>query len=805
MVKDLTGNEKIYGDNVANPQSFYNKDQAVVTKRFSMKNELAGIHFNLTEGGISFDSGNRNGALHIKTTSGYVSGKINKNHTENATNGYMQDKNDWKNTEITYYFKLIGSQSNDVISTRVRGGNDEFDVNSCEACGVGIQLGYDGKIRGFKARRNDMYSFTDWQDGIGDLEGRWIGYKAVFYNVGEDNKGVKYELYLDTDQSGVFRKYFEATDMGIGKLGGVGSVCGGIEGQPITFGGPIIVINWKNVTDPDGIVFKNFSVREIDHTITGSEDTGSGEFFNNAFYEAINPNFGISNTPFAAFSGVDFNAATTQTQTVPQNQNMIFFGAPQLFGAEQPAGVSGGSGANVDKWGVSARYATGRIKYDWGENFRDDGYRFDFSGMGSDWESVELIGYFRHPSPPDDEVSGKLGGGRHSGSSRPRCYDLGIDCQTGATRYRLEDRHPEYDDGQSGRGSGQGGGIGLGSNFVGYDFVKRNVSNGVLLEIWQDQGNSNGNSPANQWRKIASWVETQTVWKIPPSDHQETIRVDEISESNFSWKWISLREILDTDSSQGNTGGGIGGGTGGGAGGQNPNTPIGGGGTIGGGTGSGDGSGGTGSGTVTPAEPQEQAILYERKLVTFRWNINFYTENACDIGRDPEQLPLDPIYNVAADDYYIEGKQYRRCGIYIASESKTDPSKNSMFIGRRLRAWKFTIKRFGATGLTGLIKLRVRDQDWNIVQEIGTIDAQTVTNNDQDYDFELFNINATRQLQKGDHISLEYDDGNTQDDYLRVKVAISDKIDFANTQLFVFDGGKYIYDPNADFAGTISV
>lgn len=58
----------------------------------------------------------------------------------------------------------------------------------------------------------------------------------------------------------------------------------------------------------------------------------------------------------------------------------------------------------------------GRMQYHEEQNFRGDGARFDFSdAMGN--LAGELTGYFAVNTNTEDEVSGMMGGGRHSGSS----------------------------------------------------------------------------------------------------------------------------------------------------------------------------------------------------------------------------------------------------------------------------------------------------------------------------------------------------------------------------------------------------
>lgn len=474
----------------------------------------------------------------------------------------------------------------------------------------------------------------------------------------------------------------------------------------------------------------------------------------------------------------------------------------------------------ADKFGVMSTYATGPIKYDYNENFRSDGKRWDFSGLGgglsSPYASNELICYVADDNPPDDETSFKLGGGRHSNGSRPKVYDIGIDMNNGSTRYRTEDYHPDYKAGASG-----GKASAVLSRFVGYKGVKYNMGSYVLLEVYDDIGD-NQSTPANQWRKVSSWKVTNPLWLAPPTDHQATIRSDKIS-SSYKIKWISLRGIVTGDTEGGTSGGGTppigggaGGGTGGAIGGGAGGTPGGSGGGYGdigsgsgsggvgsggGGTSSGDGSGGTGSGVTTPL-PQEKQILFEQKRIMFRWNINHISGDACGVGKNPETLPLRNIYEVAGDNIYVEGKNYTRCGIYIAKNNITDPSERSMFIDHYLRYWKVKIKKFGVNTLPGSIEFRIRDKGWNIVQEIGTVLGSSITGNDQDFVFDI--PTNQRKTQLGDHFSIEYNE-NTQTNYLKVLVTYGDKIDGANTILFVFDGSKYTYDPLADLAGTAAI
>lgn len=471
-------------------------------------------------------------------------------------------------------------------------------------------------------------------------------------------------------------------------------------------------------------------------------------------------------------------------------------------------------------------------------NKRSDGTRYDYTNLGSGFASCEYIIYLKHAcGSVGDEVSFKMGGGRHSSGSRPRCYIISFDTDDGSMRLRAEDDHPNgYSTLSSNSGDGYGGGIALGSNWVGYCGLKRNMNGYVLLQGWQDQGNNEGATPANNWRLIGSWNISNPLWQNPPSDHQETCRVDEVS--CLEYKWNSLRDILTNDTTTPGTGG-VGGGFGGGGfggttgSGQIPGGTIGGGsagnvgafdqfgnyvgpgngsydqygnyvgygsGSYGGGGSTGGGSGGIGTGIDTPGIGETE-IVYERKEFLLRWNINFISGDACGVGKSPETRPLKKIYDVDGD-VYVDGKHYKRCGLYVANESKTDPTKNSMFIDERIRNLTFEAKRQGSNPLSGNINVYIRDIDYNIVANLGTIDASIISNNDQT--IPLAFLNNIRRFKKGDHLSFEYD-GNTSDDFLRIKVSQRDKIDVNNTILFVYDGVEYIYDPFADFAATIDI
>lgn len=507
-----------------------------------------------------------------------------------------------------------------------------------------------------------------------------------------------------------------------------------------------------------------------------------------------------------------------------------------------------------DSEGVIARYGTGTVKKDYNKNFRDDGKRFDFSINSSAYASCELYGYFACDNPPDDEVSGKMGGGKHSGSNHVKCYDMGVDMRNGNSRYRTEDPHPDYHEGASG-----GKGKPLGSQFIGYLFVKRNLSGAVLLEIWQDTGNNEGSTPANQWNKIASWRVTDPLWQTPGSDHQETLRIDGPGGvPSLRFKWLGLREIVSGDSEAPGTGGT----------GTLPDTPstpgvvidkgvdlgtisfvpldLNGDGVVesydgnrdgradgfdtnndgvidaldvygtgranafdtdgdgvtdaydtngdgiidkrGGGPGlntSGPGGINSPDGTQAPPAPN-----YVTKKLKIMWAIDTINVDACSVTSPFETKDPQSVFKADVDNLYADTLNYRKVGA-IANLN------NSVLIGKRVRKVECTMKKFGVGTISGLIYCRIRSPNGTIVEQFdNTIDSATLTNVDAIYTFNK--TTPIHDIVSKDVLYLEYPEGGDPNNYVRVKIAGSDKADSAATCLATDDGRNTITNVDKD-------
>ena len=94
------------------------------------------------------------------------------------------------------------------------------------------------------------------QHSMTPLLGRWIGIKAVFYNL--PNGKVRLEQWIDENSNNNWHRVLKFTDNG--NWGGGQPNCGGTDHTIITWGGPIAIFRWDNINDMDVI---DLSVREI--------------------------------------------------------------------------------------------------------------------------------------------------------------------------------------------------------------------------------------------------------------------------------------------------------------------------------------------------------------------------------------------------------------------------------------------------------------------------------------------------------------------------------------------------------------
>lgn len=208
----------------------------------------------------------------VLTSSGYHSDLITTlNQQALAAKGYMQSPNDWKNIEMTGYFKVNaftdttqnGGPHIELLARGGRNTNDDGTINGlsrqCEATTYHSNTYLDGRIKFEKDLQHTIGYTTgdpEKQHAIRPLLGRWIGIKAVYYNLPDGS--VRLEQWIDEDSNNDWHRMLHYTDKG--NWGGGYPDCGADNTQVITWGGPIAVFRWDNIDDMD---VKDFSIREI--------------------------------------------------------------------------------------------------------------------------------------------------------------------------------------------------------------------------------------------------------------------------------------------------------------------------------------------------------------------------------------------------------------------------------------------------------------------------------------------------------------------------------------------------------------
>ncbi len=207
----------------------------------------------------------------VYTSSGYDQNQIATLDQEQLTQkGFMQNPNDWKNVELTGYFK-VNSFTNSVLNGPAhlellsRGGVHTDEI-PCEGTSYHSNLYETGRSKFEKELEFSVGYATknpEKQDVTIPLKGKWIGIKAIFYNT--ENGSVKLEQWIDngTNNTSIpgnkWHKTLEFTDTG--KWQANQNDCGGgAFNTIITWGGPIATFRWDNIDDMD---IKFLSVREI--------------------------------------------------------------------------------------------------------------------------------------------------------------------------------------------------------------------------------------------------------------------------------------------------------------------------------------------------------------------------------------------------------------------------------------------------------------------------------------------------------------------------------------------------------------
>ena len=189
------------------------------------------------------------------------------NHSIIETRGYWYKPSDWKNVEITGYFKL-NEYVDDEFSTYSRSIWHNRTHNGCGGSDYKLNLNFDGSVTLDKEEWHVQYSDQPkpaWIpehkiiDGMGNLTNKWIGLKNIIYNIEQNGTSYpKMEMWIDQNNNNTWKKVHEYVDRG--DWGSTMNRCGGEPDQLITWGSPVATFRWDDTANVD---FRNLSVREI--------------------------------------------------------------------------------------------------------------------------------------------------------------------------------------------------------------------------------------------------------------------------------------------------------------------------------------------------------------------------------------------------------------------------------------------------------------------------------------------------------------------------------------------------------------
>ena len=172
--------------------------------------------------------------------------------------GYWLQPSDWKNIEVTGYFKVTSTSSGDgisFVSRSVRHSNSIQD--GCGGSSYHNNIRFEGTFQYKKEMWHVNYDILPpSEDGIGSIMDKWVGFKGVVYNLPDGS--VKLESYIDKDNNNQWQKVQELVDTG--DWGDDMTHCNAkTQGAAITWGSPMIIFKSNGVTYD----FKNLSIREI--------------------------------------------------------------------------------------------------------------------------------------------------------------------------------------------------------------------------------------------------------------------------------------------------------------------------------------------------------------------------------------------------------------------------------------------------------------------------------------------------------------------------------------------------------------
>lgn len=205
------------------------------------------------------ESAGKKATFRINVTVKASQGAQESNHAKLAERGYMVSPKDIRNLEMTGYFRVHGvADPEEAITMKVRGGQHTGDDDPRAAC-IGLLTEFtDADTRLWE---KELFHPTTPRTQVnrlvthGPLEDKWVGVKAIVYNLPGDEAAVS-EAWIDTDPfdaagkpKNQWKKVYEYVDE-----------APGFGGRPVTWGGK--TETWR-IDAVETIDFKLLSVHEI--------------------------------------------------------------------------------------------------------------------------------------------------------------------------------------------------------------------------------------------------------------------------------------------------------------------------------------------------------------------------------------------------------------------------------------------------------------------------------------------------------------------------------------------------------------
>jgi hypothetical protein len=209
--------------------------------------------------------------IQVVSAEGYNAGlthQSSQDHTKLSTLlGNMQGTGDWRNVEMTIYFRINAMPSMSFPSyfqLWCRGGRHvDTDPNlRCEGTGMHGLLGNDGSTKFYKEQYHVSLVSGQLINEINEsLLGKWVGMKYVVFNrtFSDGTYAVVQEVWADINNDNNWVMVGKHVDAG--GQGADGQACGGLPDQRINWGGPIAGFSWSIFEDVD---FDKLSIREIE-------------------------------------------------------------------------------------------------------------------------------------------------------------------------------------------------------------------------------------------------------------------------------------------------------------------------------------------------------------------------------------------------------------------------------------------------------------------------------------------------------------------------------------------------------------